>query len=96
MTKKDYEILKKYESPLYSISHAGYARTHSEDWVELAQVYERLFKRTLTKNQLSCGECKKKALKLLAQEFYAYKNKKEPNLNLNLGNKNGSEGNNTE
>lgn len=72
LTEENYNILKKYERSLYSIKYAGYARTDSKDWEELAPVYENTFGRKLTATQLKCGECKKKALKLLAQAFYEY------------------------
>lgn len=72
LTEENYNILKKYERSLYSIKYAGYARTDTKDWEELAPVYENTFGRKLTATQLKCGECKKKALKLLAQAFYEY------------------------
>lgn len=72
LTEENYNILKKYERSLYSIKYAGYARTDSKDWEELAPIYENTFGRKLTATQLKCGECKKKALKLLAQAFYEY------------------------
>lgn len=71
ITKEQYTLLKdNYFSVMHSVMYAGFGRTTSKDWNDLAPIYAAITGKELSKAQLQCGECKKKALKIISQEYW--------------------------
>lgn len=75
MNRKQFDTLSKYDTALYTSRRSNFARMTLREFEEVCVVFTEIFKRDVTNQEKSCGHCKLKIMKQLAEEYFKYKEK---------------------
>lgn len=80
MKQEQYKKLKEYEQQLTTALYCDYARNVTSKGFEVLNgVYKELFNKDSGLGS-GCGKCQLKALKEIAKEYFAYKEKQEEKM----------------
>ena len=77
MTKEDYESLVPYRESIMKAWKQSFLRMSSGDFEKVAEIYDRVTGKPLTRSQKNCNTCRLNALRKLGEEMETYERGKE-------------------
>lgn len=71
MTREFYEKLLPYEQKFRWAIKSNFISMSQGDFAQIAELYQELYGKGLTKSQTTCNTCRLNALKKLGNDFFA-------------------------
>ena len=78
LTKEQYEALTPFEQNLRNAYHNSFVSMSGSDFAKVAEIFDQVAEKPLTRSQRSCSACRLRALKQLGEAYENYeKGKRE-------------------
>lgn len=72
ITKAQFEALAPYEKHIINAYKNSFVHVSGADFIKIAQIYQDITGKALTKSQMNCNTCRLNTLKKLGKEYLDY------------------------